>query len=111
MRERPQRFRLHVWLGLEVLLPGKCSYLYALNAGTPNSRHRVLKTGGEEILHDRWDEAATENPEASFQEVLTKESSLVLPDWTRVPMVVGAPHAGKHPPRQFGLTMEEPIAT
>jgi hypothetical protein len=91
-------------------LQGKLTYP-TLNADFPNSRYRVLKTGGEEILHDRWDESAAEAPEASFQDVLTKESSLVLPDWTRVPMVVGAPHAGKHAPRQFGLTVEEPIAT
>jgi hypothetical protein len=81
-----------------------------LNNDSSNFQYRVLKTGGEEILHDRWDEAAVEDPEASFQDMLTKESSLVLPDWTRVPMVVGAPHAGKYPPRQFGIAMEEPIA-
>jgi actin-related protein 10 len=81
-----------------------------LNNDTLNFHYRVLKTGGEEILHDRWDEAAVEDPEVPSQDALTKESSLVLPDWTRVPMVVGAPHAGKHPPRQFGVAMEEPIA-
>ena len=69
--------------------------------------YRVLKTGGEEILHDKWDEAAVEDPETPVQDVVTKETSLVLPDWTRVPMMVGAPHAGKHPPRQFGLVMQE----
>lgn len=70
----------------------------------------MLKTGGEEILHDKWDEATVEEPEISAQDAVTKGPSLVLPDWTRIPMVVGAPHAGKHPPRQFGLMIQEPMA-
>jgi hypothetical protein len=35
---------------------------------------------------------------------------MILPDWTRVPMPVGAPHAGVNPPRQYGILAEEAVA-
>lgn len=69
----------------------------------------VLKTGGEEILHDKWDEASVQDPDVSIQDLRTKESTYVLPDWTRFPLMVGAPHAGIHLPIQFGLSSDEPV--
>ncbi|KAG8834823.1 hypothetical protein FRC17_006931 [Serendipita sp. 399] len=70
----------------------------------------ALKTGGEEILHDKWDEGSIGDPEASFSGIIVRESTMILPDWTRVPMSVGAPHAGIHPPKQYGLVLEEQAA-
>ncbi|KAG8826416.1 hypothetical protein FRC19_008983 [Serendipita sp. 401] len=70
----------------------------------------ALKTGGEEILHDKWDEGSIGDPDASFSGIVVRESTMVLPDWTRVPMSVGAPHAGIHPPRQYGISVEEQAA-
>lgn len=69
----------------------------------------VLKTGGEEILHDKWDDASVRDPDVANPDLRTKESTYILPDWTRVPMVVGAPHAGTHPPPQYGIPIDEPV--
>ncbi|CCA68903.1 related to fungal specific actin related protein-Laccaria bicolor [Serendipita indica DSM 11827] len=71
----------------------------------------ALKTGGQEILHDKWDEASVviEEPETPLHGLATRENNFVLPDWTRAPLRVGAPHAGVHPPRQYGVPLDEPI--
>ncbi|KIY51794.1 actin-like ATPase domain-containing protein [Fistulina hepatica ATCC 64428] len=66
----------------------------------------ALKIGGAEIMRERWDEASQWEEQAAAEEedddgVMTTDvpRSLLLPDWTRPPLPVGAPHAPRaHPP-------------
>ncbi|KDQ14960.1 hypothetical protein BOTBODRAFT_159018 [Botryobasidium botryosum FD-172 SS1] len=64
----------------------------------------ALKTGGEEILRERWDEAFEESlepPLSPLPAVIGQDGSSgrrtgkryvdILPDWTRIPLSVGAP--------------------
>jgi actin-related protein 10 len=60
----------------------------------------ALKTGGEEIAREKWDEAdpdqllddEDEDEAAIIERVQGKERN-ILPDWTRSPLPVGAPPA------------------
>lgn len=62
----------------------------------------ALKIGGVEILREKWDELGAnddEEDEEAYMEGLSpprKRPNLALPDWSRVPLPPGAPHA----PRQ-----------
>lgn len=70
------------------------------------SIHRSLKTGGEEILRDRFEEAyddalnpvdeeegppVTPPPIAQPDARVGRSPVYVLPDWTRLPLGTGAP--------------------
>lgn len=88
------------------------------NIDQPGFFHRALKTGGEEILRERWDEAQSRPPDtgdtAAPAVVITplgKKIGMALPDWTRVPQMVGAPYAGIRRPvdHQAPATHSEPI--
>jgi actin-related protein 10 len=66
---------------------------------------RALKTGGEEISRERWDEADVERdlvedgeltPEQPVERI--RQGGSVLPDWTRTPLPVGAPSVFGHTP-------------
>ena len=56
-----------------------------------------LKTGGIEVARERWDESElTDNdPDESMDLSITPEkpAKVMLPDWTRPPMSLGAPSA------------------
>ena len=77
----------------------------------------ALKTGGEEIQRERWDEAQSRAPDpdemASPATVtpLGKKISMTLPDWTRVPLMVGAPMAGirRSVEHRGPTTQQEPV--
>jgi actin-related protein 10 len=70
----------------------------------PGFSHSALKTGGEEILRERWDEAQSRAPDpgdTTSPAVVTplgKKIGMALPDWTRAPLMVGAPMAGVRRP-------------
>jgi actin-related protein 10 len=61
----------------------------------------ALKTGGEEILRERWDEATQGdgNPDASMEvdpvapraSQWLNRSGSILPDWSQAPLPLGAP--------------------
>ncbi|EJD49546.1 actin-like ATPase domain-containing protein [Auricularia subglabra TFB-10046 SS5] len=68
----------------------------------------ALKTGGEEITRERWDEAdvekedidegtedASERPAAVE---IVRQGGQVLPDWTKTPLPAGAPSVFAHVP-------------
>ncbi len=79
--------------------------------------YSALKTGGEEIQRERWDEAqsrATDPDDMTFPAVVTplgKKIGMTLPDWTRVPLTVGAPMAGIRRPveHRAPTTQQEPV--
>ena len=62
--------------------------------------HRSLKTGGVEVLREKWHEAKVvpgeDNMDTSvdYQEIVPQN---LLPDWTRSPLPVGAPSAVPRP--------------
>lgn len=69
------------------------------NIDLPGFFHSALKTGGEEILRERWDEAQSRAPDTGdtitpVTTSLGKKIGMALPDWTRGPLLVGAPYAG-----------------
>lgn len=79
--------------------------------------YSALKTGGEEILRERWDDAQSRVPEpedTTAPAVVTplgKKMGMTLPDWTRVPLTVGAPMAGIRRPveRRGPSIQQEPV--
>lgn len=66
-----------------------------------------MKTGGEEILRERWDEAiqAEDNADDSMEvDPVTPRakqwqgrSGSILPDWSQTPLPLGAPSAAAVP--------------
>ncbi|KZV94722.1 actin-like ATPase domain-containing protein [Exidia glandulosa HHB12029] len=68
----------------------------------------ALKTGGEEITRERWDEADIEkedvgsddDEEAPVEHVVerVRQGGFVLPDWTKTPLPLGAPSVFTHTP-------------
>lgn len=66
------------------------------------SSSRALKTGGEEILREHWDEAAARDEEASVNMETgahpgRKRHLRILPDWSLCALPAGAPAAGVIP--------------
>ncbi|KAF5391559.1 hypothetical protein D9757_002510 [Collybiopsis confluens] len=75
----------------------------------------ALKTGGVEVSREKWDAADPEREDADAEASMSKSptrnraaqrqqqagaplSRNVLPDWTRIPLSVGAPSVGIPPP-------------
>ena len=61
---------------------------------------RALKTGGVEITREKWDEAFLQQDDdddemAATATKLEQPPKNILPDWTRMPLSVGAPSAAK----------------
>ena len=77
----------------------------------------ALKTGGEEIQRERWDEAKLCAPDPddmtspSVVPPLGKKIGTTLPDWRRVPLMVGAPMADIRPSVEHRgpTTQQEPV--
>lgn len=75
----------------------------------PHFFSSALKTGGEEITRERWDEADVEREEDisvvedAAESVPTqieriRQGGFVLPDWTKTPLPTGAPSVFVHTP-------------
>ena len=87
------------------------------NVDLPVFSYSALKTGGEEIQRERWDEAQFRAPDADDMTSpaavtpLGKKIGMTLPDWTRVPLMVGAPMAGirRAVEQRAPTTQEEPV--
>jgi hypothetical protein len=83
----------------------------------PVFSYSALKTGGEEILRERWDTAqsrALDPDDTTSPAVVTplgKTIGMTLPDWTRVPLMAGAPMAGVRRPveHRAPTTQQEPV--
>ncbi|KAI0252628.1 fungal-specific actin related protein [Lactifluus subvellereus] len=63
----------------------------------------ALKTGGVEIAREKWDEAGGHSgPDDSAEEIDTAgtfpANAILIPDWTRTPLPMGAPPANPPPP-------------
>lgn len=65
----------------------------------------ALKTGGEEITREQWDEADVEREDVVDEELevpqateRVRQGGSVLPDWTRTQMPIGAPSVFHHSP-------------
>jgi actin-related protein 10 len=63
---------------------------------------RSLKTGGTEVAREKWDEADPSKRERDDDMDVSADFSdrspmSVLPDWTRMPLPVGAPSAVSRP--------------
>ncbi|KZT01408.1 actin-domain-containing protein [Laetiporus sulphureus 93-53] len=67
----------------------------AMMAWIGGSLAGALKTGGPEILREKWDEAGVQDDGDGLGGVLDpgRSPTLLLPDWTRIPLPVGAPPA------------------
>ena len=64
----------------------------------------ALKTGGVEIAREKWDEAGDHpGPDDSAEEIDTTGTfpmnAILIPDWTRTPLPMGAPPANPPPPQ------------
>lgn len=65
--------------------------------------YRALKTGGAEVSREKWDEADPEREDAEFPARGQAQSRAmqippprnILPDWTKLPLPMGAPSASK----------------
>lgn len=58
--------------------------------------HRALKTGGVEVVREKWDEVnAHHDPDESMDmsEFEDRRARNILPDWTSSPLPMGAPSA------------------
>ena len=79
--------------------------------------YSALKTGGENIQCERWDEAQSRAPDPddmtspAVVTPLGKKIGMTLPDWTRVPLMVGAPMAGirRSVQHRGPTTQQEPV--
>jgi actin-related protein 10 len=97
MPEKHPRSRLHACLGSADHLQGSSP-----SFSTPPSLTSfcsTLKTGGSEISREKWDEADTGEAGEETETPMPVDPSCapgtynpVLPDWTRSPLPVGAPH-------------------
>ncbi|KAI0775099.1 actin-domain-containing protein [Trametes elegans] len=62
----------------------------------------ALKTGGQEVNREKWDEAEAQPGEADMAvddaPPRAAPAKNILPDWTRTPLPVGAPPAPRPPP-------------
>ncbi|KDQ53185.1 hypothetical protein JAAARDRAFT_137512 [Jaapia argillacea MUCL 33604] len=58
----------------------------------------ALKTGGTEVTREKWDEADSQDADDGFgiptDVEVPHQAKPILPDWTRVPLPMGAPMVG-----------------
>ncbi|KAJ7067139.1 fungal-specific actin related protein [Mycena amicta] len=75
----------------------------------------ALKTGGAEVNREQWDmvDAANDADDGEEMVVETERKQLILPDWTRSPLPVGAPPANIPPlhssPARFAASPRVPV--
>jgi len=70
----------------------------------------ALKTGGVEVPREKWDEADAQlDPDDAMDvaEDVTRSPKNVLPDWTRAPLPMGAPHAARNSSQMNILTQTQ----